>query len=230
MNEQVQQALGAWMPVVSHLFKEPFMANIGEAISRDIDKLQPAYENVFRALTLCQPDKVKVVIIGQDPYPGGEADGLCFSTGTGTRPYSLDIIFKELKAEGFGIRTNTSLEDWAEQGVLLLNTHLTTTKGSVNAHANIGWDRFTGEILRWIIWRVPAAVFMLWGRPAQEVFRKANNHDLANTLLRLECPHPAAQRYGYKFLGCDHFKLANEYLIEHGKKPIEWTSKEELLT
>jgi len=219
--QETEQALGAWMPVVSHLFKESFMANIGQVLGRDMAKLQPALTNIFRAFTLCQPDNLKVVILGQDPYPGGEADGLAFSSGTGTLPYSLNIIFKELEMSGFGRRKSTSLEDWAEQGVLLLNTHLTTLKGYVNMHDHIGWEKFTGYVLWYIITHAPNVVFMLWGNPAQKTFKATGVASVGKHLV-LEAYHPAASRYGYDFVGCKHFAKANEYLIANGKSPIKW--------
>lgn len=150
------------------------------------------------------------------PYPGGHADGLAFSSGNGKLPYSLDIIFDELKSEGYERPKGVSLEGWARQGVLLLNTHLTTVLNNVNAHDRLGWDKFTGDVLNHTIVNDP--VYLIWGLPAKLV---AGKHLLPASRV-LFAPHPAAERFGYKFIGCNHFKDTNRILEEQNKTPIQW--------
>ena len=128
----MKEALGQWYPVVMPILKEPVGANISNVLSRDERDLQPKLPKIFRALQLTPPDKVKVVILGQDPYPGGHADGLAFSSGINNVPESLRQIFLNMEQNGFKRRIRQSLVDWAEQGVLLLNTSLTTTTGCIN--------------------------------------------------------------------------------------------------
>lgn len=231
MALDLKDALGTWYPVLSHLFMTDEFKQIGmflaqeEAYKHDI---QPRIENIFRAFKMCPYEKLKVIIIGQDPYPGGEADGLAFSSKYHTRPDSLKVIFEELELEGLGVRTNNNLDDWAEQGVLLLNTHLTTLRYFVNAHSNIGWDWFTGEVLQTVSARrmganiVSPMIIMAWGSPAKEVIRKNMVRDLDKDIYFLQSPHPAAQKHGWKYLGNNHFKLANKYLIDHDVEPIKW--------
>ena len=219
----IEHALGAWYPLLSDEFKKPYMMNIGMTLMKDKENLEPALGNVFRAFSLCPPDKLKVVIIGQDPYPGGHADGLSFSSGLQDMPapYSLKIIYEELEVEGFGKRSKLSLEDWAEQGVLLLNTHLTTLTGAINAHADIGWDQFTGTVLNLAV-AMPNIVYLVWGRPASNIITRYVENIPGSAGLILKHTHPAANRYGYKFAGCGHFEKANEYLIANRKEPIKW--------
>jgi uracil-DNA glycosylase len=207
------------------------MMYIGQVLGRDNDRLQPKLENVFRALKLTPPDKVKVVINGQDPYPGGHADGLAFSSGISEIPYSLGVIYDELDREGLGSGAfemcvrKPSLEDWAEQGVLLLNRTLTTVKGSCNYHGDIGWELLTGRVLQLIAMSIPKMVYMVWGSYAKDTIREfvlpvlKRNEE---TPLILNAPHPSAQRHGYNFVGCGHFSKCNEYLIAHNKTPIQW--------
>jgi len=219
---KLNQVLGAWYPILRPEFNKDYMVNIGRSIGLvPEDKLQPAYLNIFRSLELTPPESVKVVIIGQDPYPGGEADGLAFSSNFNSRvPYSLQVIFDELEEEGFGSRFRASLDDWAEQGVLLLNTHLTTVLGTINAHANIGWDEFTSVILDRTVDNTP--VYMVWGNPAKALVKQALPAATPNLLF---WSHPAATRYGSPFKGCGHFKEANRILESQGKKPIIWNPK-----
>lgn len=183
------------------------------------DKLQPKLENVFRAFTLCKPQDLRVIILGQDPYPNG-ADGLAFSNAV-MKP-SLRVIFKELDRSGMR-RTKTTLEDWAEQGVLLLNTCLTTETGKTFAHKDWGWEYFTEHVLRDIINKCPyPLVFMAWGTAAKGLIRKYITPK--STRLILESCHPQAENYGgnNKFTGNNHFAACNEFLTVAGGNPIHW--------
>lgn len=220
----MKQELGQWYSVLKHLLAYPTMITIGEILGRDEQVLQPKLENVFRAFKLTAPHDVKVLIIGQDPYPGGEADGLAFSSKYKPRPYSLKVIFEELERDGFGERYLNDLTDWAEQGVMLLNTNLTTVKGHINGHHDIGWYWFTMGIVRWLILSHPELLILSWGTQAKDFLKGIAVSHPANIL---QCPHPAAQKHGYKFIGCGHFSKTNEWLINHGKTPIVWNKKRE---
>ena len=164
----IQQQQGTWYPAVSHLFNTDWMKDLGRQLGQDIDKLQPPLNKIFRAFTLTPVEKVKVVIIGQDPYPGGQADGLAFSCGNDNIPYSLQVIFDSLEKTYKVRRTKLSLDDWAEQGVLLLNTCLTTRKGGIKAHAGLNWDRFVTVALKAL---QQHTIFMCWGNDAKNFMK-----------------------------------------------------------
>lgn len=225
MAIDLTKALGAWYPALQPLFAEPWMIHIGNALARDEPRLQPALPDVFRALELTPPKAVKVVIIGQDPYPGGQADGLAFSCGKGGKAYALSVIYEELERDGFGLRKSRTLEDWASQGILLLNRSLTTVLGMCGGHHDIGWEKFTGVILGLIAANVPNMVFMVWGSSAKDSMQEYVLPVLAHrtgSVCILYAPHPSAQRHGYDFIGCSHFSKCNQYLSAHGKQPIIW--------
>lgn len=222
----LKEALGDWFPLVENSIPESLWKTIGTQIAKDLRVLQPPEQNIFRAFQLTKPRDVKVVILGQDPYPYGEADGLAFSSTRVPIPYSLQIIYTELEREGYGMRMVASLDDWAKQGVLLLNTQLTTVYGQRDAHGRIGWQQFTGYILSLIALHRENVVYMIWGSYARELietaigWRRKVDEPLNNKLLY--GAHPSAQQHGYAYLGCNHFRLCNEYLEQHLIKPIEW--------
>lgn len=211
----LKQQLGTWYPVLSHLFDTEWMQNLGRHLGQDVDKLCPPVHQIFRAFTLTPIEKVKVVIIGMEPYPKpGVADGLAFSSGNGTEPYSLKIINDRLEKLYSRRRTHFTLDDWAEQGVLLINPVLTTVAGKVNAHENIGWQQFTATALNAVPQKV---IWVAWGTPSREFL---------NFLLEsipgwvLKCRHPASVRHGYRFTGM--FMEINEALVETNQSPIKW--------
>jgi uracil-DNA glycosylase len=180
---------------------------------------------VFRALRLTSPDDVKVVIVGQDPYHGDDkghpqAHGLAFSVPSPVRPPpSLRNIFKEIAAEfGHAMPAHGCLDAWARQGVLLLNTVLTVEQGKAASHAKRGWEACTDTLIRELAHRHEHLVFMLWGAHAQakRALLDARPHCV------LEAPHPSPLSAHRGFLGCRHFRLANEYLAENGREPIDW--------
>lgn len=175
----------------------------------------------FRALDLTPLDKVRVVILGQDPYHGeGQAHGLCFSVKPGVRPPpSLVNIYKEIESD-LGVRpvTHGFLEHWAQQGVLLLNSVLTVEKGQPASHQGKGWERFTDAIIRLVNARETPAVFMLWGNYAQ---RKAEFVD-ATRHLALKSTHPSPFSAHNGFLGSKPFSKANAFLESKGLPPIDW--------
>lgn len=181
----------------------------------------PERKNIYASLENTPFDKVKVVIIGQDPYHGeGEAHGFAFSVKPGIKiPPSLKNIYKELNAEyGCYIPNNGYLMKWAEQGVLLLNTVLTVEKDKPASHQGKGWETFTDRIIEEIDKKEEPVVFMLWGN-----FAKSKKALLKNKKhLVLESPHPSPFSARHGFFGNNHFKLANEYLSKNGINPIDW--------
>ncbi len=182
----------------------------------------PPPKNLFRAFDLCPFDQTKVVILGQDPYHGpGQANGLCFAVeGDTPLPPSLQNIFKEIEKE-YGVpmqNKNGDLSRWAAQGVLLLNATLTVGARSPGSHQRKGWEEFTDAAIHALSKEREGLVFMLWGNYAKN---KGAHIDRKKHLV-LEAPHPSPFSAHSGFFGCGHFKLANEYLAAHGKKPIDW--------
>jgi uracil-DNA glycosylase len=177
--------------------------------------IYPNDEEIFNALNLTPFEKVKVVIIGQDPYHGeGQAHGLCFSIKGKKIPRSLSNIYKEI---GIEMPSHGDLTKWAAQGVLLLNATLTVQKGTPGSHQGKGWEKFTDAVIRAINRKREHVVFLLWGRCAQK--KRAligKKHKV------LETWHPSARSAHHRFRGCGHFKEANDYLMEHGLKRIDW--------
>jgi len=180
----------------------------------------PPVAQMFRALTLTPLEKVKVVIIGQEPYHGeNQANGLAFSVNTNMQlPPSLKNIFKELK-DDLGIEnTNGDLTKWAEQGVLLLNVVLTTLKGQPKAHFGKGWERYTDTIIQQVNDQRDKVIFVLWGEKAQE---KKPLIDIKNHYI-LEAGHPSPANTSNPFSGCKHFSKINELLKTNGIGEIDW--------
>lgn len=224
----LSEQLGEWWPLLGDEFSKPYMFELTGKLVPSIKEgtIQPPKEMIFRAFKLCPPSKLKVVIMGQDPYPYGEADGLAFSSKREKIPKSLAYIFGELAEEGFGIRKKASLEDWAEQGVLLLNTVLTTELRDTMAHSKVGWDIFIKAVLKVINNLKQPFVVMAWGKPAQKIV-KENIQFLGpghKNRMYLEWYHPNAGTYkpSNSFNGCGHFKQANEWLEKMGEYPILW--------
>ena len=179
-------------------------------------------ELIFNALNLTPFDKVKVVLIGQDPYHGaGQAHGLCFSVQDGIRqPPSLVNIFKEI-ASDIGepmSATKGNLESWAKQGVLLLNATLTVRANTAGSHQGKGWETFTDKIIKTVSNNHSGLVFILWGRFAQN---KESLIDGSKHLI-LKAAHPSPFSAYNGFFGCKHFSKTNQYLQQQGKEPINW--------
>ncbi|MCE5293708.1 MAG: uracil-DNA glycosylase, partial [Chlamydiales bacterium] len=165
--------------------------------------------------------KVKVVLLGQDPYHGqGQAHGLCFSVPMGVpKPPSLVNIFKELHDDlGLAIPPHGNLEAWARQGVLLLNATLTVRANQAGSHQHKGWEQFTDAAIRALAEQRENLVFMLWGNYAQA---KAELVD-GNKHCILKAPHPSPFSANQGFFGCRHFSRANDFLIRAGKEPVDW--------
>lgn len=223
MNQQ--EKLGKWWPILKDEFDKDYMRFIGQRLAT-IPNLCPSLENVFRAYELTAPEDVKVVIMGQDPYhTPGMAHGLSFSTLGSKLPPSLRVIFDELVDSGLTSRRREekNLTDWAEQGVLLLNSVLTTETGKPLAHGTWGWQKFTGKTIEYLATRPEPTIFMMWGANA---FNIVKAHAIAaNNNHFLESYHPAAQLYGrHSFVGNRHFIKANEILVSKNLTPIIWGS------
>lgn len=181
----------------------------------------PEHKNILRALELTPLDKVKVVILGQDPYhEPQQAHGLAFSVQDGVLvPPSLKNIYEEINAEyGCGIPNTGNLTPWARQGVLLLNTVLTVREHEANSHAGHGWERFTDAVLKELDKQDHPIVFMLWGGPAQKKAKLIINP--IHLVLKTSHPSPLSVYRGFR--GCGHFKMCNEFLVKNGMVPIDW--------
>ena len=212
-----------WKALLADEFEQPYFAELVGFVREEYSSRQifPRGTNIFRAFDKCPFDKLKVVIIGQDPYHGeGQANGLCFSVNDGVPfPPSLRNIFQEVESDtGAPVPTSGNLDRWAEQGVLLLNSVLTVRAHEAASHAGRGWERFTDAVVREIAARREGVVYMLWGSYAQ---RKGAIADPArNCILKAVHPSPLSAYRG--FFGCRHFSQANNYLVAHGKEPIVW--------
>lgn len=212
-----------WKRVIGEEFSKPYFEELISFVKQEYATSQvfPAGRNIFRAFDKCPFDKVKVVIIGQDPYHGdGQANGLCFSVNEGVPfPPSLKNIFKEVHDDvGTPIPTSGELDRWAEQGVLLLNSVLTVKAHNAASHAGHGWEIFTDAVVRAIAERQEGVVYMLWGSYAQRKGAIANPE--RNLILHSVHPSPLSSYRG--FFGCKHFSKANDYLKSIGKEPIVW--------
>lgn len=214
----------SWKKALAEEFSAPYFKEIKRKILEEKKAgvvLYPPGKDIFNAFNLTPFDKVKVVILGQDPYHGkGQAHGLCFSVPDGvTPPPSLVNIFKELKND-LGIEVpkgRGNLEGWARQGVLLLNALLTVQAGQPASHHDIGWEQFTDAAIKKLSDEREHLVFILWGRFAQG---KEHLIDTRKHLV-LKAAHPSPFS-ATGFFGCKHFSKTNEYLREHGKEPIKW--------
>lgn len=213
----------SWKNLLQEEFNKPYFEELTRFVKSEYSAGQvfPAGRNIFRAFDKCPFDRLKVVIIGQDPYHGvGQANGLCFSVDDGVQyPPSLQNIFKEIHDDiGSPIPSSGNLDRWAEQGVLLLNAVLTVRAHQAASHAGRGWEQFTDAVVRTIAQRKEGVVYMLWGNYAQ---RKGQIADPERNLI-LKSVHPSPLSVYRGFFGCKHFSKANDYLILQGKEPIVW--------
>lgn len=214
----------SWKIPLQGEFAEPYMQALKRFLVDEKAKgkrIFPKGNEYFRALDLTPLDKVKVVILGQDPYHGpGQAHGLCFSVQPGVRtPPSLVNIYKEIRSDlGIAPAPHGFLEHWAKQGVLLLNSVLTVEMANAASHQGKGWERFTDAIIRLVNDRPEPVVFMLWGAYAQ---RKAGFVDTARHLV-LKAAHPSPLSAHNGFHGCRHFSKANAFLESQGREAIDW--------
>lgn len=212
-----------WKAILQEEFDKPYFEELISFVKDEYGRgtVYPAGRNIFRAFDRCPVDRLKVVIIGQDPYHGpGQANGLCFSVGEGVPfPPSLRNILQEVRDDvGTPIPLSGELERWAEQGVLLLNAVLTVRAHEAASHAGHGWERFTDAVVKAIAERKEGIVYMLWGSYAQ---KKGSIADPSRNLI-LKAVHPSPLSAYRGFFGCKHFSAANAYLTSIGKEPIEW--------
>ena len=212
-----------WKEILSAEFSKPYFEELVAVVKQEYASgmVYPAGRNIFRAFDKCPFERLKVVIIGQDPYHGeGQANGLCFSVNEGVPfPPSLQNILKEVFDDvGKPVPASGELDRWAEQGVLLLNSVLTVRAQSAASHAGRGWEQFTDAVVRAIAERKQGVVYMLWGNYAQ---RKGAIADPTKNLI-LKAVHPSPLSAYRGFFGCRHFSATNAYLVSQGKEPIEW--------
>jgi len=213
----------SWKEKLKDEFEKPYFQELIAFVKNEYKTktVYPPGPYIFRALNECPFEKVEVVIIGQDPYhTPGVANGLAFGAAEGQRiPPSLLNIYKEISNEfGTKMPASPNLERWAKQGVLLLNATLTVRKGEAGSHQHKGWEQFTDAIIKKVSEDKDHLVFLLWGAFAQ---KKAELID-QNKHLVLMSAHPSPFSADRGFFGNGHFKKANEYLKENGKKEIEW--------
>ncbi|MFG6136896.1 uracil-DNA glycosylase [Halomonas sp. B23F22_10] len=214
----------SWQRWLGDEFAAPYMQALRDFLAAEKAAhkvIYPHSSHWFRAFELTPLDRVKVVILGQDPYHGpGQAHGLCFSVRPGVRiPPSLVNVYKELAADvGFEPVDHGNLEHWARQGVLLLNTSLTVEQGNAGSHRGKGWETFTDRAIATVNEQAGPTVFLLWGSHARQ---KKALIDTSRHLV-LESPHPSPLSAHRGFFGNHHFSRANAFLAEHGREPIDW--------
>jgi len=213
-----------WRSLLSTEFSKAYYKNIEKVVAyqRTLGDVYPPVNEVYAAFNCCPLDKVKIVIIGQDPYFNpGQAEGLCFSVKKGVAiPPSLLRIYKVVKKNipDFIIPKHGSLKEWAERGVLMLNATLTVDKGKPNSHAKIGWQEFTTEVMKILNKEKTGLIYLLWGNFAQKkgkIIDKKRHHVL-------EAAHPSPMG-GSTWNECKHFSQVNELLKTVGKEPMDWT-------
>ena len=214
---------GDWHDALKDEFKKPYYRELYEKVNQEYRsrKIFPASKDIFNAFHLTPLERVKVVILGQDPYHGdGQAHGLCFSVQKGVAPPpSLVNIYKELRDDlGFEIPSHGCLTEWANQGVLLLNTVLTVRAHAALSHHGIGWEHFTDSVIQVLNKQDRPIVFLLWGAPASKKATMLNNPKH----LILKAPHPSPLAAHRGFFGCKHFSKTNEFLSRHEVEPISW--------
>ncbi len=219
MNVKIEQT---WKDALGAEFEKDYWKSLTDFVRGEYmagKKIYPAPADIFNAFNLCPLDKVKVVIIGQDPYhEPGQAHGLCFSVKDGVAlPPSLQNIYKELRDDIGGTPPRGDLSHWAAQGVLLLNSTLTVRAHQAASHAGKGWEQFTDAVIRALSGR-RGLVYMLWGSYAGNKAGCVNPNE--NLILKSVHPSPLSAHRG--FFGNHHFSKTNEYLISMGKEPINW--------
>lgn len=213
-----------WLEPLSAEFKKPYYAKLYRFVNDEYrtHTIYPKQADVFNAYDRTPLSKVKVLILGQDPYhEPGQAHGLCFSVNEGVDiPPSLVNIYKELADDiGFRIPDHGCLTKWADQGVMLLNTVLTVRAHAANSHQGKGWEQFTDATIAALNKQDRPIVYMLWGKPAQQ---KAAMLDNPKHLV-LKAPHPSPLSAYRGFFGCKHFSKANDFLTANGVEPVDWS-------
>lgn len=222
MEQNNVQIDKSWFSVLKEEFEKPYFKQLKLFLvqEKQSTRVFPPGGLVFAAFNYTPFDQLKVVIIGQDPYHGfGQANGLCFSVSDGIRkPPSLVNIFKEIQDDlGAPIPESGNLENWAKQGVLLLNATLTVREAQAGSHQGKGWEQFTDTVIKTISDQKTGIIFLLWGNfaKAKEALIDTSKH------IVLSAPHPSPLARG-GFFGCKHFSKTNEILEKQGKTPINW--------
>ena len=213
----------SWKEALKDEFDKPYFAALCDFVRQEYktSTIYPPASLIFNAFNLCPMDKIKVVIIGQDPYhEPGQAHGLCFSVNDGVKfPPSLQNIYKEIASEyNQPMPQSGNLTRWAEQGVLLLNATLTVRAHLAASHQGKGWETFTDNVIKEVNDRCQNVVFLLWGSYAQK--KEAYIDKSKHCVLKAAHPSPLSAYRG--FFGCNHFILANNYLRKCGKEEIVW--------
>lgn len=214
----------SWLKVLEQEFSKEYFERLVAFVRQEYAStvIYPEGKDIFRAFERCPFDRVKVVILGQDPYHGpGQANGLCFSVNDGVSlPPSLQNIYKEIQSDlGIQVQPTGNLDRWADQGVLLLNATLTVRANQAGSHQKKGWEEFTDAVVQVLSDQKEHLVFLLWGRYAQEkgkVIDRSKHHVLT-------APHPSPFSVHSGFFGCKHFSKTNEYLKSIGDKTIDWS-------
>jgi len=234
-----QQFLGQWYPLLEEELNKDYFIKLKDSLRREYTtyKCCPAPNDIFKAFELCPPEKVRAIMMAQDPYPyGNHAHGLAFSTLQKEIPFSLRMIYREVDRDV--VRTsnqeeflkafpNGDLTPWAKKGIFLINTCLTVRSGTPTSHKGLGWEEFTNEVLR-ILWKDDnPKVFMLWGKSAQDSLLTALGGIPEYKHMILEAGHPASGSHGVdKYSGCNHFSKANRWFQQNNLEPINWRVNE----
>ncbi len=223
----LRAAIGKWYDLLPEAVLDKTVA-IADQVQQRRDAGETVYPprpETFRALAITQPDQVKCVILGQDPYHGpGQANGLAFSVAPDCKiPPSLRNIYKELAADtGCAIPKNGDLTGWAEQGVLLLNAALSVEEKKPGSHAGLGWQELTAAVLHVLMELPQPIVFLLWGRFAADAAKAAGKGCAMEKKLLLTAAHPSPLSASHGFFGCRPFSQANAFLTENGVSPVQW--------
>jgi len=216
----------SWLSILKEEFGKKYFEDLIKFVKEEYaggKKIYPEGKNIFRAFELCPFENVKVVILGQDPYHGPrQANGLCFSVNDDVSlPPSLQNIYKEIESDlGTKMPSTGNLDNWARQGILLLNATLTVRANTPGSHQHQGWEEFTDAVIKTISDKKKNVVFLLWGRYAQDkgAIIDTDKHHV------LTAAHPSPFSAHGGFFGCKHFSKTNSYLKKHGEKPIDWTA------
>ncbi len=223
MNVEIESS---WKKLLSEEFEKDYFKDLVDFVQLEYQEhpngIFPKGDQIFRAFDACPVDQVKVVVLGQDPYPTkGHAHGLCFSCDSNVKPLpkSLSNIFKELQSDlGKEIPSSGDLSHWAKQGVLLLNATLTVREGQPDSHAGKGWEQFTDAVISKLNDEKTGIIYVLWGSKAQQ--KAASVDEEQNLILKASHPSPLSAYRG--FLGSRPFSQCNLYLESNGKTPINW--------
>ncbi len=213
-----------WLAYIQDEFRKPYYKELYTFVRKEYNThvIYPPADDIFNAFHFTPLSKVKVLILGQDPYHGEhQAHGLCFSVlpDQPELPPSLQNIYKELQDDlGCEIPNNGYLKKWADQGVLMLNTVLTVRAHQAGSHQGKGWEQFTDAIIQAVNAQDRPVVYLLWGKPAQSKIPMLTNPKH----LILKAPHPSPLSAYRGFFGCRHFSQTNDFLVKHGIEPIDW--------